>query len=135
MSYPIEEIEGIGPAFREKLQEAGVTSTDDLLSLCASPKGRKDAAAKTGISEKMILGWTNTADLMRVSGIGKQFAELLEASGVDTIKELRTRNAENLAEAMKTFNEQKKLARKTPSSSQVADRIAEAKATDPKITY
>jgi predicted flap endonuclease-1-like 5' DNA nuclease len=75
------------------------------------------------------------ADLMRVSGVGRQFAELLEASGVDTIKELRNRNAENLAEAIRTINEERRLARATPSVSMVSSWIAQAKQTDPKISY
>ena len=135
MSYKIEEIEGIGPAYGEKLNGAGINSTDDLLEHCATPQGRKAIAEKTGLSEKHILGWTNMADLMRVSGVGKQFAELLEASGVDTIKELRNRNAENLATKMGEVNAEKKLAKSSPSTSMVEDWISQAKQTEPKISY
>jgi predicted flap endonuclease-1-like 5' DNA nuclease len=135
MAYKIDEIEGIGPAYREKLQTAGIGNTDDLLEHCATPKGRAAIAEKTGLSEKNLLGWTNMADLMRVSGIGRQYAELLEASGVDTIKELRNRNAENLAGKMDEVNRQKNLANATPSAKTVEDWIAQAKQTDPKITY
>ena len=135
MAYKIDEIEGIGPAYREKLQAADIGTTDDLLEKCASPQGRKTLAEKTGVSEKHLLGWTNMADLMRVSGIGRQYAELLEASGVDTIKELRNRNAENLTAKMVEVNEQKNLANATPSPKTVEDWIGQAKKTDPKITY
>jgi predicted flap endonuclease-1-like 5' DNA nuclease len=135
MAYKIDEIEGIGPAYREKLQGAGINDTDDLLKHCATPQGRKQTAEKTGVSEKHILGWTNMADLMRVSGIGRQYAELLEASGVDTIKELRNRNAENLATKMGEVNAEKKLAKSSPAASTVSDWIAQAKKTDPKISY
>ena len=135
MGYKIEEIEGIGPAFSEKLGVAGIGDTDDLLSKCASAKGRKAIAEQTGVSEKQLLGWTNMADLMRVSGIGRQFAELLEASGVDTIKELRTRNAENLAAKVTEVNTDKKLARSTPTMSMIQGWIDQAKTTDPKITH
>ena len=72
MGYPIDEIEGIGPAYCEKLQTAGIASTDDLLTLCCTPAGRKEISEKTGLSEKHILDWTNMADLMRVSGVGRQ---------------------------------------------------------------
>jgi predicted flap endonuclease-1-like 5' DNA nuclease len=135
MSYTIDEIEGIGPSYREKLQGAGIKDTDDLLDLCATPSGRKQIAEKTGLSEKHILGWTNMADLMRVSGVGRQYAELLEAAGVDTIKELRNRNAENLAVKMEEVNSEKKLAKSSPSPSTVSDWIGQAKKTDPKISY
>jgi len=135
MAYKIDEIEGIGPSYREKLQAAGIKTTDDLLSQCAKPAGRKSIADSTGLSEKHILGWTNMADLMRVSGIGRQYAELLEASGVDTIKELRNRNAENLASKMNEVNAEKKLAKSTPAQSIIENWIAQAKTTDPLIEY
>lgn len=135
MGYGIDEIEGIGPAYKEKLTAVGISKTDDLLEHCATPQGRKAIAEKTGLSESHILGWTNAADLMRVSGIGGQYAELLEASGVDTIKELRNRNAENLAAKMKEINEVKKVAKATPSASVVQGWVEQAKKTDPKISY
>ncbi len=109
MAYKIDEIEGIGPAYREKLSGAGVTTTDDLLEKAADPKGRKTLAEATDLSAKLILGWANMADLMRIKGVGPQFAELLEASGVDTVKELRNRNAGNLATKMNEVNETKNL--------------------------
>ncbi len=135
MSYKIEDIEGIGPSYKEKLSTAGITTTDDLLEHCAAPAGRKGTAEKTGVSEKMLLEWTNMADLMRVKGVGGQYAELLEAAGVDTIKELRNRNAENLATKIDEVNKEKNLANATPSASTVAGWIEQAKTTDPKISY
>ena len=135
MAYKIEEIEGIGPSYGRRLDKAGIKNTDQLLDLCCTPTGRKHVAGRTGLSEKQLLEWTNMADLMRVSGVGRQFAELLEASGVDTIKELRSRNAENLAKAIQQVNEERRLARATPSVSMVSTWIAQAKKTDPKISY
>ena len=135
MSYKIDEIQGIGAAYKEKLHAGGIKSTDDLLEKCATAKGRKEMAEKTGLGEKHILGWTNMADLMRVSGIGCQYAELLEAAGVDTIKELRNRNAENLTQKMSEINVEKNLAKTSPGNSVVEGWIEQAKQTDPKITY
>ena len=135
MSYKIEEIEGIGPAFASKLAGAQIQTTDDLLKHCADPKGRKSTSESTGIGESQLLKWANMADLMRVSGVGRQYAELLEASGVDTIKELRNRNAENLTAKMKEVNEEKNLANATPADSVVAEWIKQAKNIDPAISY
>lgn len=135
MSYKIDEIEGIGPTYATKLNEAGIRTTDDFLKLCCEAKGRAEAAAKTGISEKLILTWANMADLMRVNGVGRQYAEVLHAAGVDTIKELRTRNAGNLATAMKEANDEKNLANACPSESVVQDWIDKAKEMDPLITH
>jgi len=135
MGYKIDEVEGIGPAYKEKLAGAGISSTDDFLKLCCDKQGRQGIAGSTGISESLILKWANQADLMRISGIGRQYSELLEAAGVDTVKELRTRNAENLATKMAEINGEKKLAKATPAVTVVADWVAKAKETDPLITH
>jgi len=135
MAYKIEEVEGIGPSYGAKLKEAGIDDTDDFLKLCCDAKGRKEAAEKTGISEKMLLTWANMADLMRVNGVGKQYAEILHAAGVDTIKELRTRNAANLTEAMKKVNDEKNLANANASEASVQDWIDKAKEMEPLITH
>ena len=135
MAYKIDEIEGIGPSYAAKLNEVGINTTDDFLKLCCDAKGRESTAQKTGIAEKLILTWANMADLMRVNGIGRQYAEVLHAAGVDTIKELRTRNAENLAAAMKAANDAKNLANANASASVVQDWIDKAKAMEPLITH
>ncbi|WP_394754089.1 DUF4332 domain-containing protein [Crenothrix sp.] len=123
----IEDIEGIGPQYAEKLRAAEIASTDKLLEMGATAKGREEIATKTGISAKNILGWVNHADLFRIKGIGSQFSELLEAAGVDTVPELAQRNAENLQLALAKTNDEKKLAKSTPSVTQVTNWIAEAK--------
>lgn len=135
MSNKIDTIEGIGAVYKEKLEAAGVATTEQLLDQCASAKGRKDFAAKTGLSEGQLLKWANMADLLRVKGVGKEYSELLEAAGVDTVKELATRRADNLHAALTTTNEAKKLARRAPNAAEVEGWIAAAKALDPKITH
>ena len=135
MAYKIEDIEGIGAAFGEKLRAAGITSVDKLLESCASKSGRAALAKETGIEEKAILKWTNHADLFRIDGVGPEFSELLEAAGVDTVKELRTRNAENLYAKLVEVNESKRLVRRLPSQEQVTDMITQAEKLEPKMTY
>jgi predicted flap endonuclease-1-like 5' DNA nuclease len=135
MSYRIEGIEGIGPTYAKQLATAGIRTTRDLLRSCASRKGRKEAAEKTGVSEKHLLKWANLADLMRISGIATQFSELLEAAGVDTVKELRNRNAANLAAKMQEVNAEKKLTRRTPALAVVEGWVELAKTLDPVITH
>ena len=135
MSYKISEIEGIGPSYAEKLATAKIKTTNDLLDHCADKKGRKNMAASTGVSEKLLLKWANMADLMRIKGIGPQFAEMLEAAGVDTVKELATRRPDNLAAKMKEVNEAKNLANATPAQSIIEGWVTAAKATEPKISH
>ena len=135
MGYKIEEIEGIGPAYGEKLASADISTTDDLLKLCCDAKGRKATAEKTGLNTGQLLKWTNMADLMRISGIGSEYSELLEAAGVDTVKELRNRNAANLATKMAEVNETKKLTRTVPSEKVVSGWVEQAGSLEPVITH
>jgi predicted flap endonuclease-1-like 5' DNA nuclease len=127
MSYRVDKIEGIGPVSKEKLAAVEIADTATLLAKCATPAGRKAVAEKTGISPKNILKWTNMADLMRIRGVGEEFSELLEKSGVDTVSELKTRVPANLHAKMATVNAEKKLARRVPTEHEVAAWVAEAK--------
>jgi len=131
----IEDIEGIGPAYAEKLREAGVKTEEALLEQGASKKGREGLAEATGISEKLILGWVNRADLSRIKGIGSEYADLLEAAGVDTVPELATRNAANLTAKMAEVNEAKNLVRALPTEAKVADWVEQAKGLDRVVTH
>ena len=135
MAYPIKDIEGIGPVYGEQLSAAGITNTRQLLEQCGGRSGRKRVAAQTGISEKRLLEWANLADLMRIDGIGPQYSELLEAAGVDTIKELRQRNAANLAAKMRETFESKRLTRAAPGEQRIAGWIAAAQSMTPTITH
>ena len=135
MGYKIEEIEGIGPAYSEKLAAADISTTDDLLKLCCDARGRKATAEKTGVSEGQLLKWANRVDLMRISGIGSEYSELLEAAGVDTVKELRNRNAANLAAKMAEVNETRKLTRALPAEKAVSQWIEQAGTLDPLISH
>ena len=131
----LESIEGIGEKYADQLREAGVGSQESLLGKGANPKGRKELAEATGISGKLILKWVNRADLARIKGVGEEYADLLEYSGVDTVPELAQRNPENLFAKMTEVNEAKKLVRSMPSAKQVAEWVAQAKELPRIMTY
>lgn len=135
MAYRIDQIEGIGAKYAEQLQAAGIKTTDELLQSCGSRKGREDVAGRTGLSAGQLLKWANMADLMRISGVGEEFSELLEAAGVDTVKELAARKAENLAAKMKEINDARKLTRALPAASQVQKWIDQAKTMAAAISH
>ncbi len=134
-SYSIMEIEGIGPSFKKKLQKVGIRTTGKLLERAANPKGRRQLAEESGIDESRILKWANMADLMRVKGVAEEYSELLEAAGVDTVKELKRRNAGNLADKMAEVNKKKKLVRLLPSTKRVEGWVANAKTLKAVMTY
>ncbi len=135
MSKRIEDIEGIGPKHGEALRRAGITSVAKLLDAGSDRKGRKDLSDRTGISEKQLLKCVNMADLFRIKGVASQYAELLECAGVDTVKELRNRNPDSLAEKMTAVNTEKRLTRQSPSVKSVRKWVSQAKTLPPKVTY
>lgn len=131
----IETIEGIGPAYAEKLRAIGIGTTEALLRAGATPQGRAELAEKTGIRPDLILAWVNRADLMRVKGVGEEYSDLLEAAGVDTVVELAHRNPDNLYEKLVQVNEEKKLVRRLPTRQMVAAWVEFAKTLDRVVTY
>ena len=135
MSRNIQDVEGIGPTYAQVLKDDGITTTDEFLEVCGSRKGRKDLAGRTSLNESNILMWVNMCDLFRINGVAGQFAELLEGSGVDTVKELRNRNAENLAVKMGEVNDVKNLCKVSPSADVVSKWIDQAKGLEPMVTY
>jgi predicted flap endonuclease-1-like 5' DNA nuclease len=134
-NYKIEDVEGIGPVLGEKFRAAGVKDTDALLKNTLTPGQRKTLAETTGLSEARVLKFANMVDLYRVSGVGSEYAELLEVAGVDTVPELARRNASSLTEAMAAVNQEKKLTRQVPTESEVTKWIEQAKGLPRMLEY
>src|ERR1700736_4551443 len=124
MSYAIMDINGIGPLMADKLKKVGIRTTESLLEAAKNLKGRKALAAKIGVDEKTVLKWANMADRMRIKGVGEDYAELLQAAGVDTVRELKYRNPSNLARAMASANQRRNLVELLPSEKAVVRWIA-----------
>jgi predicted flap endonuclease-1-like 5' DNA nuclease len=135
MTYPITEIADIDPYVADIFKSVGIRTTTGLLEAARTSKGRKRLAEKTGIDEKQLLCWANKADRMRIKGVGEDYAELLQAAGVDTIKELKYRNPAKLAKAMAAANAERKLVRVLPSDGAVVRWIEQAKKLQLKISY
>lgn len=131
----IIDIEGIGPVYKKKLKDVAISTTEKLLEVGATPKGRKELAEKAGISEDLILEWVNLSDLFRIKGVGSEYSDLLEEAGVDTVVELSKRVPKNLFEKMVAANAEKKLVRKMPVEKQVADWVDQAKKLPRKVSY
>ncbi len=135
MNYKIEKIEGVGTKYAAMLGKVGIKGTSHLLQRAATRKGRKDLATESGIDETLILKWANMCDLMRIKGVGEEFSELLEVAGVDTVKELAKRRADNLRQTMMDANGKRKLVRQLPGLNQVEDWVKQAKAIEPMMKY
>lgn len=128
-------VEGIGAKYAQTLKDAGVGTTQALLKKGATAKGRKELAAKSGISEKLILEWVNHVDLFRIKGVAEEYADLLEEAGVDTVVELALRVPGNLHAKMGEVNAAKKLVRQLPTQAQVAGWVDQAKGLPRVVSY
>lgn len=128
-------VEGIGEVFAAKLKAAGVGSTERLLAVGSTPKGRQELTEKSGISDKLILEWINHVDLFRIKGVGQEYADLLEEAGVDTVSELAQRSPDNLYQKLVEVNLQKKLVRVLPSAAKVRSWVSQAKELPRLIHY
>ena len=131
----IIDIEGIGPTYASRLKRVGINTTERLLKVAAHRQGRKDLAKLASISETLILEWVNLADLIRIKGIAAEYSDLLEESGVDTVKELRNRRPDNLYQTLVEINAKKRLVRRLPSRRAVSSWVKQAKLLPPIITY
>jgi hypothetical protein len=80
-----------------------------LLDRAKKSKAASNWRRKPGLDPKRILSWANLVDRMRIKGVGEDYAMLLQAAGVDTVKELKYRNPQRLAQAMKDANAKRKL--------------------------
>ncbi len=131
----LEEIEGIGPVYAEKLRAAGIASMEALLKAGATPKGRKELAEKADITGKLILEWVNHVDLFRIKGVASEYSDLLEEAGVDTIPELAQRRPDNLHAKLVEVNAVKELVRQLPSLKMVEGWVEQAKSLPRIIEY
>ena len=131
----INKIEGIGPSHEKKFAEVGVTTVEHLLKAGGTPKGRKELVSKTGFHEHHLLKWVNQADLLRIKGVGRQYAELLQASGVDSVKELAQRKPDHLHEKLKVSNETKRQVHIVPNLTSITNWISEAKKLPRMVSY
>jgi predicted flap endonuclease-1-like 5' DNA nuclease len=131
----IEYIEGIGPAFGQKLRAVGIATVLDLMVNGATRRGRKQISDQSGIAQSQILTWVNHIDLFRIKGVAQEYADLLEQAGVDTVVELAQRNPANLHKRMLDVNEQKALVRRAPHASDVQSWVEQAKSLRRLVHY
>jgi len=135
MPYPIVVVDCVSPGIAKRLLDAKIRTTAKLLRIASTPQGRKLLSKQLGLDAATILRCANMADRMRIKGIGRESAELLEAAGVDTVRELRYRNPANLAGRMKAALKNAKLLRPLPSEKVLARWIDDARKLKLEIRY
>ena len=131
----IDAIAGLDQKSATRFRKSRVRTTEALLKRAATRRGRKELAESTKLDPKQILEWVNRADLMRVKGVGSEYSDLLEAAGVDTIKELRRRNPVSLTRKMAQINDSEGLVQRLPTEGMVEGWVEHASRLEPLITY
>jgi len=131
----LSDIKGMTDGLKAKLDERGLGSPSALLDTLSDPSNRKKLADELQTEARDLLEIANRLDLSRVKGVAGVFSDLLENAGVDTVKELATRNAENLHAKIQEVNDQLKLAERIPTKEQVMGWVDQAKALPGKIKY
>jgi len=129
----IDQVAGVGQKDATKLRKLGVRTSKGLIDAAAGRKGRTDLASATGIDHRDLQQWINHSDLLRVKGVGAEYAELLVAAGVDTLRDLRRRNPTALLAKIIGLNGDSKVVQRLPTESMVEGWIEAAKDLDPSV--
>ncbi len=135
MTVAIDKLRGMPVELAAALKRQGLNSADKFLEKACTPVGRKTLAQSTGVELAVILDMANRADLARIKGIGVVFSDLLEEAGVDTVKELAVRNADNLYAKLAEVNQGRRLAGRLPTAKAVNNWVEQAKALPKLLEY
>jgi hypothetical protein len=126
MVHQITEIKGLDADMHQRMIAVGIVTVEDLVAQVDSPAQRAALAHRLGVSAGQLAEWVNRADLMRLTGVGTEMANLLEECGVDSCKELQHRVPANLYVKLKTLNDEKHITHHAPSVGQVESWIRQA---------
>jgi predicted flap endonuclease-1-like 5' DNA nuclease len=130
----ISAIRAIRQRDATKLRKGGVRTTESLLEQASTRKGRAEVSARTGIPTTDLVKWAHQAELMKVRGVGAEYADLLAAAGVDTIKALRRRNAQNLMTTLTQINSKRRKVQRLPTVEMVQGWIDAANEMEPSVS-
>ncbi len=129
----IDQVAGISVKDATKLRKAGIRTSKGLIEVAANRKERSDLTTSLGFDTKDVQQWVNHSDLLRVKGVGAEYAELLVAAGVDTLRDLRRRNPTALLAKIIGLNGQSKVVRRLPTEAMVEGWIEAAKDLKPSL--
>ncbi len=130
----IDSINGMTHIEATKLRRARVRTTVTFLQIASSRSGRALLTKETGISSPKLLHWAKRAELMEIRNLGRDYSDLLEAVGVESVSELKRRNPESLHESMSAMNSKQEIVDRMPSIKRVAKWIDESKDIDIKVS-
>lgn len=131
----VSDIYGMTIGQTQKLNSLGIKTVKDYLDKARTASGRSSLNKSTGISARLILRWSNEADLMRVPYMTPALATLVEGAKVDTVKELRHRLAPKLLMDIKSVNNIRRCLDTLPTLDELKAMINAAKKLTPMLTY
>lgn len=130
----IDQVAGVELRDATKLRKAGIRTSKALIEKASSGRGRSELARATGIGAKDLQLWIHHADLLRVRGVGAEYATLLVEAGVDTLRDLRRRNPTALLAKIIGLNGSLKVVSRLPTESMVENWIDSAGALEPSLS-
>lgn len=130
----IDQVAGIDQRQATKLRKAGVRTSKALAESASTRRGRTKLAKETGLSPKDLQLWVHHADLLKVKGVGAEYAALLVEAGVDTIRDLRRRNPTALLAKIIGMNGSQKVVERLPTEGMVEAWIVAAGDLEPSIS-
>ncbi|MDX1469263.1 MAG: DUF4332 domain-containing protein [Acidimicrobiia bacterium] len=129
----VDQVAGIDHRQATKLRKLGIRTGKGLIEKAATRRGRTELSKATGISPKDLQLWVHHADLLRVKGVGPEYAELLVSAGVDTLRDLRRRNPTALVAKIIGMNGAERVVNRLPTESMVETWIDSAGNLTPSI--
>ncbi|HJQ94052.1 MAG TPA: DUF4332 domain-containing protein [Candidatus Thermoplasmatota archaeon] len=97
-NHDIEDLEGIGKVYGEKLRALGVQTTARL-----AYEETASLAERMQLPRRTVEQWKQMAELVKVNGIGPQYAEALVRAGIEGIAELKRRSAAKIADQVNAY--------------------------------
>ena len=135
LEQDVEIVDGIGPTYGALLRISGINSVNDLLRACATERRRQELADRVGVPYSTLLRWVYRGDLLRVRGVGRKYATLLESAGVNSVSDLSTRNPRYLCQTLRKVNSERRLVRRTPPSETIEIWVNTARTLQPIVKY
>ena len=134
-SLPISKLRGVPQRTRVLLKARRITSCGQLLEAAGTAEKRDQLSRSTGIDPDLITMLVQRADMSRVNGVGAVFGMMLEDLGIRDVQSLASQEIEALHQELRSYNQQERLARRSPTPEEVADWVEQARQLTPIVTY
>ena len=132
---PISKLRGVPPRARLRLKSQRITTCAQLLSTAGDAVSRAALVETTGIDTDVLLRLVQRADMARIRGIGTVFGLMLEELDIPDVEQLARQTPGELHAALRAYNLEERLARRSPTMEEVVDWIETAQSLPVIVSY